>query len=342
MYSLEIRNLEDIIKILKLNAVDFVDINFKEKAFIVSNSAEIFGAVILDYSQSMSPEDIFATEGTTVREKQEHVIIRVPRTVLLGILTVGHLNFDIQGENTIMTAYNSNNRKTVSVKFKTQYANDLRYRDKMEIIATRHKIINIAEVQELMALAKDFKSVVSVNNGVIGVRAGTRIRIYKETNIKERFSIGLDVLKSVLALSNDVFFDTKYLGTIRDNIAILATQSVGFETDEYFILKEYGSGLIFDVDITNFVDHYRKLPFSGNNVVLNTDAEEFQLQGESVTFSVAAAIENKRRAPKYNEVNVNIPTIIVQNVMLRMHGKVEVRCKQTCTIMESNGLTVIY
>lgn len=339
MYSLEINNLDDIIKILKLNAVDFVDINFKKKAFIISNSSEIFGAIALDYTVHQETTGVATDQNDN---KEDDLIIRVPRAVLLSILDIGRLEFDIQGENTIMTAYNSDNRKTVSATFKTQYANDLRYRDKMEIIATKHKILNVSEVQELLAIAKDFKSVVSVNNGVIGVRAGTRIRIYRETNIKDRFSIGLDVLKSVLALSNEVFLETKYLGATRGNVAILATQSVGFETDEYFILKEYGSGLIFNVDITNFVNHYRKLPISSDSVTLNTDLEEFQMQGENVGFKIAAKIENKRRAPKYNEVCISIPKTIVQNVMLRMHGKIEIRCKQTCTVLESNGLTVIY
>lgn len=323
------------------------------RTFLTLSDSEYFDA-ILDKGNStfiISNSEVFATitlETVAIDEKGSQAI-RLPRKLLLNLLSVGYLLIDVKEVDVNLELYEiqkeNSVEKTCGLLFARQQIWAEGYTDRLKLISelSTKTMYDLSSLTDIIKIGSTNKSIITCDRGVVCTALGNNCRVYRKIDSSINFSINANTLAILTRISPKVFDYKNYLGVIKDSLTIICTKVRHSSNEEYALIIQEKSSFKANVDLHYLQRFLSKMHLSNDTVQVDLLQSNSVITDGSKQYTIPIMVKNLQKAESCKECKFNINAQILDIVNKTFnHNIVAMSNKRTFVQLDSNETSLIF
>lgn len=329
MFRIFIDNLSHFRRLLSLTDSEYVDAILKPgSSSIINDSGGLFGCITLRTECSASDTDLKC---------------RIPRKVLLNLSDMGTLDVDYTLNEIALTFRNT--KKFCTVRFKRQDIFTDSYTYKLELLTRLDKSVSLQldDVNLFCKIGKSNGSIVSYNNGVLGMKVGYSCRVYQKNIQPCYFSILASSLQILRSIGGSLFSIENYVGTALDELVVLATKVRDDVNDEFELIEQERAKFRANINLQNLIDFFAKVKPKVDYVEVNLETKVVFIEQGSLHYEIPIEVTNLVKTEKATYNTIKIPSALIYGVFNHLPNcNCQLEQKRNFVRVESSGLIILF
>ena len=319
-----IDNLSNVTDFLSLSNKVYFDIFLsKNKVRFITNVPEVFSILELK------------------AKCDDAISFRLERSLFTRLITTGRIEIINNTDSVTLIFYNAEGLQLYELQCLKQETYSGDYAHKIELLQAldQNMFFDVSDLRTLCNLAKNNKSIISVNNGVASIHVNGSGRLFQPMHIDKYFAVSADKLALLLKISNRVFSVQDYLGVMSGNFVLLVKKCIGYSNDEFSILNEQKAAYICDLDLANIRSLLSKIQIKSENICLDFNRREISMDYAKSKLKVPLYLKNERKAETYSLETIDFPVNVICNYLCKLNSSIVLfKKKKNFIQLEINGL----
>ena len=314
---------------LQITDMEYVDVFIAPDTMVmINNSEEIFG--MMQFQAKVDAGDVGRT-------------FRLVRSVMQKLYTPGIITFEFAEQNVAIGICGKAPQPIWRFSIKQQDPLSFTYKDKVDLCKelNEYNSVELTEILPIVRYMKPFKSMITIENGLVTGFVNSRVRICKKISIKDAFTINSVVLSKVISLNTKVIRARTFLAARNENLTVLATLCTPMHFTDFDYLEEQGSALKCNIYFGNIAELFKKIDFKTENVELDLMAKTLKLEKDRVTYTIPILLKDLEVAKGYAPEKISIEIGLFKNLLTRIGNQFNLSQKKSCIRLEASD-TIIY
>lgn len=333
MFRVEIKEENNLKTFLSLNDSEYIDaILDKTKTTLINSTREIFATITLD---------------TIAIDEMESKSVRLPRKLLLNLLSIGYMLIDIRETDISLDFYEIQKEsvveKSCGVKFARQQIWAEGYLDKLQLITdlSINVVHDLSTLSDVIKIGNSNKSIISCDNGVACVAINNNCRVYREIDNSVVFSMNASSLLTLTRISPKVFDYKNYLGVIRDNLTIICTKVRHNDNADYELIMQEKSSFTAKIDMRYLQRFLSKIKITDDNVQVDLLRQNSVIEEGTKIYDIPIMVRELQKSNVCKECRFNINVQILDTISKAFAQNILYVCNKRTFVQLSNEDTAI-